>query len=754
MRTVNRMCPLCEATCGLRLTLDDDGTVVRVTGDPDDPFSKGYLCPKGATFGQLAQDPDRLPGPLVRGDDGELRPATWEHALGVVAARLRAVVDEHGSAATGVYLGNPNVHTAAGQLYVKPLVKSLRTRHVYSASTVDQMPKHVSAGLMFGSAGAIPVPDVDRTDHLLLLGANPRMSNGSLLTAPDLPGRLDALRDRGGRLVVVDPRRTRTAAKADQHLAVRPGTDALLLAALVTQLADDGAIDPGPAGDHVQGLDEVVAALRAFTPDRVAPVTRIGADTIRQLARDLAAASSPVVYGRIGTHAQRFGTICAWLVDVLNACIGALDRPGGAMWARPAHEVGRRPTPYTTGRWRSRVRDLPECNGELPVATLAEEIETPGEGQLRALVTVAGNPLRSTPNSERLGTALQSLDLLVCVDPYLTATSRLADVVLPPPSPLCEPHPELAFALLSVRNVTHHSPAVLPVPDGAMPEWQILLALAAIALGADRVDDETLHGADAFVAGQVAQQVTSTSGSRLEGLDADGALALTGGLVGPDRLVDLLWRAGPYGAGAGDDGLSLQAMLDAPSGVVDHGPLQPRLPDVLATASGRVELAPTTILADVPRLEAALDEPVDGLLLVGRRHLRTNNSWGQNVAALMGGRDLCTLHLHPDDAAARGLVDGDLAVVRSRVGQVEAPVEVTDAIAPGTVSLPHGFGNDEPGIELTIAAKVGGVNSNVLTDEQDVDPLSGNAVLNGIPVEVAAVAAVAAATTTAAAPVA
>ena len=729
------MCPLCEATCGLRLTLDGDDRVTRVQGDPDDPFSRGYLCPKGATFGQLAQDPDRLDAPMVRGDDGELVATTWDHAFGVVAERLRAVVDHHGTTALGTYLGNPNVHTGAGQLYVKPFVKALRTRHVYSASTVDQMPKHVSSGLMFGAADAIPVPDVDRTDLLLLLGANPRMSNGSLLTAPDLPGRLDALRERGGRLVVVDPRRTRTADRADQHVAIRPGTDALLLAALVTELAELGAVDPGPAGAHLDGLDEVLAALQGFTAAGVAPATRVDADTIRALARDLAAAERPVVYGRIGTHAQRFGTLCAWLVDVCNAVLGSLDRPGGAMWPRPAHEVGRRPTPYTTGRWRSRVRGLPECNGELPVSTLAEEITTPGEGRLRALITVAGNPVRSTPNTDRLEAALGDLDLLVCVDPYITATSRHADVVLPPPNPLCASHPELTFATLSVRNVTHHSPPVVELPDGALKEWEILLALAAIALGADHGD---LAAADDVVATQVAQRVTATPTSRLHGLDVEEALALTDGLVGPDRLVDLLWRAGPYGAGPGEDGLSLRAMLDAPSGVVDHGPLEPRLPDVLATANGRVQLAPTELLEDLPRLAASLAEPEDGLLLVGRRHLRTNNSWGQNVAALTGSTDLCTLQVHPDDAAARGLVDGGRAVVRSRVGRVEAPVEVTEDIAPGTVSLPHGFGNDEDGIRLSVASEVGGANSNVLTDEQEVDPLSGNAVLNGIPVDVAA----------------
>ena len=735
MRTVTRMCPLCEATCGLRLTLDDDDRVTRVQGDPDDPFSRGYLCPKGATLGQLAQDPDRLDAPMVRNDAGVLQATTWEHALDVVAARVRAVVAEHGTGALGTYNGNPNVHTAAGQLYVKPFVKALRTRHVYTASTVDQMPKHVSAGLMFGAPLAIPVPDIDRTDLLLVLGANPRMSNGSLCTAPDLPGRLDALGERGGRLVVVDPRRTRTAARADQHIAIRPGTDALLLAAVVTELAALDAVDPGPAGAHLDGLDTALAALQGFTADAVAAATRVDAETIRALAHDLAAADRPVVYGRIGTQAQRFGTLCAWLVDVCNTVLGSLDRPGGAMWTRPAHEVGKRPRPYAIGRWRSRVRDLPEVNGELPVATLADEITTPGEGQLRALFTVAGNPLRSTPNSDRLEAAFADLDLLVCVDPYVTATSRHADVILPPPGPLCEPHPELTFAELSVRNVTHHSPAVVDLPDGAMPEWRILLALAAIALGADHTDVEA---ADRVVAAEVAERVVSTPSSRLHGLEVEEALALTDGLVGPDRLVDLLWRAGPYGAGTGTAGLSLQAMLDAPSGVVDHGPLEPRLPDVLATATGRIVLAPDEVLADLPRLTAAMEAPQDGLLLVGRRHLRTNNSWGQNVPALMGSTDLCTLQVHPDDAAAHGLCDGGRAIVRSRVGAVEAPVEVTEDIVPGTVSLPHGFGNDEDGIRLRVAADVGGVNSNVLTDEQEVDAVSGNAVLNGIPVDVVA----------------
>lgn len=732
--TAKRICPLCEATCGLDLTLED-GVVTKVRGDQDDPFSKGYLCPKGATFGELAQDPDRLDGPVIKDGDG-WREVSWDEAFAFVAERLGQVIAEHGNGATGVYLGNPSIHTAAGQLYLKPLIKALRTRHVYSASTVDQMPKHVSTGLMFGSPLLFPVPDVDRTDFLLMLGANPRMSNGSLLSAPDVPGRLDALRDRGGKLVVVDPRRTRTAAKADQHVAIRPGTDALLLAAMATTIAEEGLLRLGRLEDLTEGLEEALDALAPFTAESVADRTRVPADTIRQLARDLAAADKPVVYGRIGTHTVEFGTLAAWLVDVLNVLVGALDSAGGAMFANPSADVGKRPTPYTTGRWTSRVRGLPEANGELPSATMTEEMTTPGDGQLRALIVNAGNPARSTPNTEALEEALRGLDLLVCVDPYVTATSRHADVILPPPGPLHEPHPELGFQPLTVRNVTSYSPPVLPLPDGGIHEWEILLTLAAIAMGAELPVDT--DAANQVVLQQVVKRVANAEDSKLADLTMEEALELTEGLRGPDAIVDLLWRAGPHGAGRGTDGLCMATMLANPSGI-DHGPLEPRLPDCLVTASGKVELAPPTIIADVERLRASLDEPDDGLRLIGRRHIRTNNSWGQNIPSLAGSKPLHGLQIHPDDAASNGVTDGGSARLASRVGEVEVLIDVTDDIAPGTVCLPHGFGNDEDGIELTVAAKQGGPNSNELTDHLAVDPLSGNAVLNGIPVTLAPV---------------
>jgi anaerobic selenocysteine-containing dehydrogenase len=732
-RTAIRTCPLCEATCGLAIDLEGD-RVVSVRGDADDVFSRGYLCPKGALFGELEADPDRLRTPRIR-RLGELVEASWEEAFTEIATRLRPLVSEHGADAVAVYLGNPNVHNLSGQLYVRPLLKALRTRNVFSASSVDQLPKHVSCGTLFGDPLAIPVPDVDRTDLLVVLGGNPRISNGSLWTAPDLPGRLTALQRRGGRLVVVDPRRTRTAAKADLHLSIRPGTDALLLAALARTLVDEDLYDVGEhLRDHVDGLGEVVARLTPFTPERVAPVCGIEASAIRTLARELAAADRACVYGRLGTTTVRTGTVASWLVDLVNLLTGNLDRPGGAMFPRPAHHRGPR-RPFRTGRWTSRVRALPEAIGELPVATLIDEIITPGEGQVRALLTVAGNPVISTPDGARLDAAIAALDLVVAIDPYVTATSRHADVILPPPGALHRSHYDLAFTGLAVRNIANYSPPVLEQHDGP-DEWEILLTLAAIALGqAPPID---VDAADAFVARTLVETLVGDPTARLATRDADAVMAALGDRRGPDRLLDLLLRTGPYGEGFGTDpaGLSLEQLEAHPHGI-DLGPLEPRIPDVLATASGRIELAAPLVLDELVQLEAELATAPDGLVLIGRRHLRTNNSWSHNVAGLAKGQQLCTLQVHPQDADACGVIDGGTARVRSRAGEVTATVEVTDDLRPGVVSLPHGFGHDLDGVELTVARQQGGTNANVLTDRDDIDPLSGTAVLNGIPVEVA-----------------
>ncbi|HEY0640068.1 MAG TPA: molybdopterin-dependent oxidoreductase [Pseudonocardiaceae bacterium] len=737
----HRTCPFCEATCGLEVTTRGR-EVLSVRGDADDVLSHGYICPKATGIKHLAEDPDVLRTPLVR-RDGELRPATWEEAFAEIDRGLGAVIREHGRDAVAVYLGNPNVHNLSGQLYNTVLLRALNSRNVYSASTVDQMPKQVSAGLMFGAMLSVPVPDADRCDHLLVLGANPLVSNGSLLTAPDLRGRLRALRERGGRLVVVDPVRTRTAEAADEHHFVRPGTDAVLLLAMAHVLFAEGLVDLGTLAPHVNGVDEVRAVAAGVTPEDAERSCGIAADTVRRLARELAAAPRAAVYARIGSCTQEFGTLTSWLVDVLNVLTGNLDREGGAMFPlaaagqRNAQGTGGTGRGVRFGRWTSRVRGAPETYGELPVACLAEEIETPGEGRVRALVTIAGNPALSTPDAARLDAALRTLDFTVSVDLYLNETSRHAHVVLPVPQPLERPHYDLAFGQLAVRNVANFSPAALPLADGMWPEWRTLLRLAGIVGGQGAAAD--LDAMDEFVARTLLGLEQSVPGAPIAGRDADELMAALRPRTGPERLLDLLLRCGPYGDHFGArEGLTLAALEAAPHGV-DLGPLRPRLPGVLRTPSGRVELAPPAVLADVERLRAAMAARSTGLVLIGRRQLRSNNSWMHNLEPLVKGRDRCTMQVHPEDAARLGLVDGGHAKVSSEAGTVHVPVEVTDAVMTGVVSIPHGWGHDADGARLRVAAAHAGVNSNVLADGRRVDPLSGNAVLNGIPVEVAAV---------------
>ncbi|MDG9718110.1 molybdopterin oxidoreductase family protein [Streptomyces sp. DH24] len=738
-RTALRICPLCEATCGLTLTVE--GTrVTSARGDRDDVFSKGFICPKGAAFGAVDADPDRLRGPLVR-RDGELREATWEEAFDAVAAGIRPVVERHGPNAVGVVLGNPNVHTMAGGLYPPLLIGGLGTRSVFSASTVDQMPKHVSCGLLYGDANLIPVPDLDRTDHLLLIGANPLESNGSLCTAPDFPGRLKALRARGGTLTVIDPRRTRTARLADRHIAIRPGADALLLAAMAHVLVEEDLADPGDLAPHLQGLEEVADAVRDFTPEAVAGACDVDAGTIRTLARELAAAPTAAVYARIGTCTVPHGTLASWLVDVLNILTGNLDRPGGALFPQAATDRTPRPAGpgrgFALGRWHSRVSGHPEAKGEVPLSALAEEIDTAtADGAaVRAVLTVAANPVLSAPDGDRLDKALGGLDFMVSVDPYLNETSRHADVVLPPPPPAQSPHHDFAFNTLAVRNQVRYTRPAVPLEPGRMAETEILARLILAVTGMHGADPAAV---DAMVIEQTLGKAVTEAHSPVHGRDPRELAARLTGVDGPERRLDMMLRLGPYGDGFGarPDGLSLAKLLDHPHGI-DLGPLAPRLPQPLKTRSGKVELLPGPVADDLPRLRRAMTERAAGLVLVGRRHLRSNNSWMHNVPALTGGTNRCTLHIHPDDAARLGVTDGAPVRVTGAGGEVTAPAEVTDAVRPGVVSLPHGWGHDRPGTRLRHAATDPGVNVNQLLDGSLLDPLSGNAVLNGVPVELA-----------------
>ncbi len=733
-----RTCPLCEATCGLEVTVKNE-TVVRIRGDRDDVFSHGFICPKGSTLKHLHEDPDRLRAPMVKRDGGHVE-VSWNEAFAEIERLIMPVIEEHGRECVAIYQGNPSVHNHALTIYGRALVSALGTRNIYSAGTVDQMPRHVSSGFLYGDPLAFPLPDLDRTDYLLMLGANPYESNGSLATAPDFPGRLQAIQERGGRFVVIDPRRTKTAKAADEHLMIRPGSDAAWLAALAQVLFDEDLVDTGAAGEHLADghLDEMRRLVAPFTPEAVEHATWITAETTRRIARELAAAPTAAVYGRIGTNTVPFGTLASWLTDVVTILTGNLDQPGGMMWAHPAHQPPHKAGPgrgFVTGRRSTRVSGHPEVLGQFPVAALPEEIETPGPGKTRILVTVAGNPARSIPDSDRTEAALASLDVMVSVDPYLNETTRHADVILPPPSQLERSHYDLAFYGQAIRNIANYSPQLFE-PQGPREEDIVArLALVASGAGAD-ADPQVIHD-------MVLDSVLHTStkpGRALADRDVAELRVQLGDRSPADRALEVMLRSGWAGDhfGATPDGLSMELLEANPHGI-DLGALTAQLPGILRTTSGRIELAAQLLADDVARLVQSLDEATDGPVLVGRRHVRSNNSWMHNVNVLVKGRERCTLQVHPGDAEAWGLADGSQARITSAVGSVEAPVEVTDDIARSAVSLPHGWGHGARGTRMNVAASRPGVNSNILTDGSIIDPLSGNAVLNGIPVTIQAV---------------
>ena len=728
-----RTCPLCEATCGLEIS-HRNGEIVRIRGDREDVFSHGFICPKGSTLTKLENDPDRLRTPMIKRGDRHVS-ATWDEAFELIANRLGPILADSGPNSVGVYLGNPNVHSMSGALYARAFLKVLRTRSLFSAATVDQMPKHVSSGHMFGHPDLIPVPDLDRTDYLLMLGANPFESNGSLATAPDWPGRMTSISERGGKVVVVDPVSTRTAKAADEHVRIRPGTDALFLFALANVIFEEGLATLGRLDGSVEGLDELARAVAEFEPESVAEACGIPAETTRRIARELAGASSAAVYGRIGTHTTEFGTSASWMVDALNVITGNLDEPGGAMFPRAAHEQPRSRRQFTTGRWTSRAKGLPEVRGELPVSTLADEILDDADDRLRALITIAGNPVLSTPDSDRLDEALASLDLMISVDIYLNETTRHADVVLPGTTPLSRSHYDFAFYQLAVRNIANYSPAFHEPGDDQVPEWQVLLRLGGVVAGMGAHPDVSML--DDMVFATMVDGAIANPGSPIFGRDRDEILAEGLSRGGPERILDFLVRAGPYGDayGAKPDGLTFSVLEASPHGV-DLGPMKPRFPDDLCTPSGKVELAPQALLTDVGRLRDAVGRRANGgLVLIGRRDIRSNNSWMHNIDVLVKGKERCTLRVSPQDAERLGLADGASAKVSTEAGALVAPVEVTDDMMPGVVSLPHGWGHDMEGASMSVASSRAGVNSNRLSTGA-MDPVSGNAVLNGIEVEV------------------
>jgi anaerobic selenocysteine-containing dehydrogenase len=733
--THHRICPLCEACCGLEIKVSS-GKVVSIRGHDADVFSAGYICPKGVALKDLHEDPDRLRTPLIK-RNGVFEQATWDEAFAEIERRLPPLMAAHGRNATAVVVGNPSAHKIGLLTYFGKLARALGTKNVFSASTLDQMPKQLASGLMFGHWISVALPDIARTDLLLVLGANPLASNGSMWTVPDFKGKAKAMQARGGKLIVIDPRRTETAAMADAHHFIRPGADVFLLAAMVHTLFAEGLATLGTVAPWVNGVGEVQQAVLPFTPEAVAQRCGMTADTIRSLARTLATTPRAAVYARIGTCTQEYGTLASWLVDVLNVLTGHLDVPGGAMFAKSAafaSNTAGKPgfgKGVATGRHHARVSGAPEVYGELPMTCLAEEIETPGEGQIRALVTVATNPVLSSPNGPRLAKALDTLDFMVSMDIYLNETTRHADVILPGVSPLEDMHYDVAFPQLSWRNHARYSPPVLPRAAGEPEEWQTLLKLAAIAQGKGAQADANVLDDAQF----------AEDAKRLFGAHADAVMAATAAYKGPQRGLEVALRTGPYGDGFGTrpDGLTLvKVMASNATGGIDLGELQPRIPEMLRTPSGKIELAPPSLLADLARPAADLSRPAPDLVIIGRRDVRTNNSWMHNLPILAKGPFRCTALVHPTDATRLGLQDGAQARIANGALSVEAQVQISSEMMPGVVSLPHGWGHNLPGTQLHLAAQRPGANLNALLDDQLRDPLSGNAVLGGVAITMCA----------------
>ncbi|CAN7701830.1 molybdopterin-dependent oxidoreductase [Pseudoduganella sp. LjRoot289] len=727
-----RICPFCEASCGLEVELKED-KVARIRGDEADVFSAGFLCPKAIGLKDLHEDGDRLRTPLIK-RDGVFVQASWEEAYAEIERRLLPIIARDGGDAVATVLGNPVSHKMSLMLYFPKLAKALRTRNMFSASSVDQIPKMLSVGLMYGGWLSVPVPDIDRAQFLLIIGANPMVSNGSLWTVPDFRGRAKALRARGGKIVVVDPRRTETAEVADEHHFIRPGADVFFLLGLVHALFDEGLVKLGRLAGHVNGVDEVQAAVRGYAPEAVAARCGIAAPAIRALARTLAGTEHAGVYGRIGTCTQQYGTLASWLIDVLNILTGHLDEEGGMMFPKAAaFAANTRGKPGTgrgivSGRHRSRVSDAPEVAGELPITCLAEEIDTPGPGQVKALIAIAGNPVLSAPNGPRLAAALEQLEFMLSMDIYLNETSRHADVILPGASPLEDAHYDVTFTQFSHRNHARYSPPVLARSGGQPDEWESLLRLTAIVQGLGAgADIDALD--DALLREDLEKTVGPLAGTVL------GMLTPQRGV---QRLLDLGLRSGPYGDqfGRAPGGLTLAKVQAAPSGI-DLGAMTQRIPEVLRTPSGKIELAPQMLLDDLARAAADLAAPAPQLVIIGRRQLRSNNSWMHNLPVLAKGAYRCTALVHPDDAARLGLADGGQATVRNGPRQIEVQVEISADMMPGVVSLPHGWGHNLPGTQMGVAAERPGVNLNVLLDENLRDPLSGNAVLSGVAIEMA-----------------
>jgi len=704
LKTHHRVCHLCEAMCGLVIQTDGD-QILDIRGDHNDPLSRGHVCPKAVSLKDIHEDPDRLRKPLkrIRSETGvfEHVEIEWSEALDLAAEALASTIQQHGVDAVGAYFGNPSVHNYGMLTHQRNLFRHIRTRNRFSATSVDQLPHHLVSLWCFGHMLLQPVPDVDRTQYFLMLGANPLASNGSMWTVPDVRRRLKALTARGGKLVVIDPRRTETAELASEHLFIRPGSDAAFLLAVLHVLFRDDRVAPGPLSDFTDGLEAVGEAVKHLTPAWAAEKTGIGASDIERIAHEFSRAEAAICYGRMGVSTQAFGALCQWAIQVINIVTGNLDKPGSSLFTLPAMDQVTNTSPGGFARFFSRGRGLPEFNYELPAAAMVEEIQTPGDGQIRLMFTGAGNPVLSTPNGGALDEALEELDFMISLDPALNETTRHADVILPPTSPLEHDHYDIGFHNLAIRNTARYNPPIFEKSEDALHDWEIFAALG----------DRLAHLLD------------------LEPMPAHP----------PHQLVDGALRIGPYGDTSTWQ-LSIEKLRAHPSGI-DFGPLQPSCPERLQTPEKRIRLAIPEVLRDIDRLVAEDAAPAEGYRLIGRRHVRDNNSWMHNHHRLMKGKPRCQLLMHPNDVASEGWQSGMTVTVKSRVGQIDAELAASDEVMPGVVSLPHGYGHGRSGTRADIANRHAGVSCNDVTDEQFVDQLSGNAAVNGVLVQLSVCAA-------------
>jgi anaerobic selenocysteine-containing dehydrogenase len=692
MQTHYRACNLCEAICGLEIKVED-GKVMSIAGDKNDPFSRGHICPKAVALKDIYEDPNRLKFPMKRTQNG-WQQISWEQAFEEVVTNIKQIQAKYGNDAVGVYQGNPSIHNSGTFMTAPYFFKTLRTKNMFSATSADQLPHHFAAWQMFGHPMLMPIPDIDFTDFMLIIGGNPIASNGSIMTVPDVEHRLKAIQKRGGKIVVIDPRRTETAAKADQHLFIKPNNDVFLLLAMINVLFAENKVNLSHLSDFTDDLDVLREITAEYTPEKVVKLTGISANDIRQLTLDFANAPTAVCYGRVGVSTQAFGTLSLWLINAINVITGNLDKQGGSMFTLPAVDfLARSKNENRFARWHSRVRGLPEFSGELPVATLAEEMLTEGDGQIKAMFTSCGNPVLSTPNGVQLDEAFADLEYMVAFDIYINETTRHANLILPPATGLEVAHYDMTFNVLAVRNTTKYSEPTFEKTEGAKFDWEIFDELRQRMLGEEDIK-----------------------------------------LTNPEEKIDLGLKFGPYQ-------LSLQALKDNPHGI-DLGEMKPCLPNRLLTSDKRIKLAPEILVKDMERLkkvfENAQTDSNFNLLLIGRRHLRDNNSWMHNSHRLVKGNNRCTLMIHSKDAEKMGIENHQIVSVASRVGEIEIPAEITDTMMEGVVCMPHGYGHHRAGIQMDIAAQHAGVSVNDLTDELYLDDLTGNAAFNGVAVRVEA----------------